>query len=739
MTKFFEPISASATHIYHSALELSPLSSNIRRLYYHHRHTPLPRVVTGTRDSWGFGATVSNRDGSYYQCTWSPCGQFVATQTRAAVEIRDSLTLGLISTLIPSTSGTFLIGGPAYSPDGCSIASFSSTSLIIWDIQTGGVAKEIKCENTNNVSLVWSLDGVEICTVLQKSFTGPWVIRICDVTSGTMWFPTATQLEWIQKTEKPYFLAHSTAFWVFWQMTPVNHHTGYCQDTISIFEVGSTFSEIKSFKVNVQGSYQIGSFSSITFHISILSYKLLILDTQNAKELLMESGEFNSSCFSCDGSLFAASSKRRHCVWRYSSGCYTPWKNIPHQDSNNLTISTTLQFSPTLSSILSSYWSTVHVLPLDGPPITIHPKTCTLLAVPSHCGTYMATCHKGNNVVKIGSFLSEIPSQLIDTDIGIDTLILTSNILVVLCPGMFAAWQLMEGGVVVGVFGTRIANLSDSIWSIPLPLALIHRLEFSVKEQTVVIRAGSNVMHAYNTETGEVFEPSQATPHAPCSWYHIRDMLCGRHYLHYHKLEDHSTLYKHSQPVSQTTVQGGWLKDPEEKHWFWMPAEWRSSWISAGWLSRTRVTPSMITQICQEIRDIKTGAQDSITVSDRQTSSTSELGNLPSNSPDQGHNDGKDDSCGTGISDSTVPVRPPKCNSDIPTRHDEDPPQADQYSPGMLAAPRSSHDPLASSERNDVSAFADVGRDPSAWPSASCKEKHSPSDSSSELSSPGTL
>ena len=156
-------------------------------------------------------------------------------------------------------------------------------------------------------------------------------------------------------------------------------------------------------------------------------------------------------------------------------------------------------------------------------------------------------------------------------------------------------------------------------------------------------------------------------------------------------------------------------------------------------MSRTQVTPSMITQICQEIRDIRQEARDSITVKNKQTSSTSRLETLSSNNPDQGRNDGKDGSYETETSYSTVPVHPPKCNSDIPTRRDGGPPQADQCNPGMLAAPRSSHDPLASSERSDVSAFADAGRDPSAWPSASCKGEYSPSDSSSELSSPGTL
>ena len=45
---FFEFIDVSATHVYHSALELSPLSSVVRKLYYHRRPTPFPRVVGAT-------------------------------------------------------------------------------------------------------------------------------------------------------------------------------------------------------------------------------------------------------------------------------------------------------------------------------------------------------------------------------------------------------------------------------------------------------------------------------------------------------------------------------------------------------------------------------------------------------------------------------------------------------------------------------------------------------------------
>jgi len=99
MTKFFEVSSVSATHIYHSALELTPLSSAVRRLYYHQKITPSPRVVIGTPDSWQPSIAISNKDFPYRSFAWSPCGQFIAAQTQEVVEIRDPFTSELLSTL----------------------------------------------------------------------------------------------------------------------------------------------------------------------------------------------------------------------------------------------------------------------------------------------------------------------------------------------------------------------------------------------------------------------------------------------------------------------------------------------------------------------------------------------------------------------------------------------------------------------------------------------------------------
>ncbi|KAF9645968.1 hypothetical protein BDM02DRAFT_383204 [Thelephora ganbajun] len=156
---FFEPISVSATHIYHSALELSPLSSIVRRWYYCQRHSTFPRVVIGTEESWGEGIIIPGKD-RHLSHTWSPCGQFIAAQSRKAVEIRDSLSFKLLSTLKltkPISDG--YVNLLAYSTDGRSIASLSDTSLIIWDIQKGGLVNETYRSCAGCTFLVWSLVG----------------------------------------------------------------------------------------------------------------------------------------------------------------------------------------------------------------------------------------------------------------------------------------------------------------------------------------------------------------------------------------------------------------------------------------------------------------------------------------------------------------------------------------------------------------------------------------------------
>ena len=126
-TEFFEVISQSGPHIYHSALALSPQSSIIWRLYSHQVCSPVERVVTGVPASWGScTASIQATDGDDDRCvTWSPSGQSIAVVLDWEVEIRDPITLQRISVFkTPSSlsnSGD-IPGCLAFSPNGLLLA-----------------------------------------------------------------------------------------------------------------------------------------------------------------------------------------------------------------------------------------------------------------------------------------------------------------------------------------------------------------------------------------------------------------------------------------------------------------------------------------------------------------------------------------------------------------------------------------------------------------------------------------
>ena len=602
MTEFFEPINVSATHIYHSALELSPLSSIVRRLYHHWQRSPSPRVVAGTLDAWNRSIHLSGTHCSSY--TLSPCGRFVATATGETVEIRDPLSFELLSTLTKSDARII-----TYSPDGRSLAWLSDAILIIWDIQTGGAAKEIGYRGDNyrgeNVSLVWSLDGGTIGTILQDWVTDTmlltwdtntrYTLRVCDVASGTSFSPGT-----LQSKRQPLLWPHDTSF----RVMTVQWDCEAC--TIEISEVGSVLTKIESFCISEsweQGDL-IGTFSPTTHRVSIYGSQLRILDVRNS-ECLLE-GKYGSysckGCFSSDGSLFAVFSSSGLNVWKYIFGRYTPWREFPSHKScpcsplqghyaswvdfpyaRSSYHGSPLQFSPNLSSILGHPAGPLQVWYLDGPSVAAHCNSHAPLAVISPCGTYIATCHQWDGTITITNLRSQTSPQFIDTGMWIHTLALTGNILLVDGDDGLVAWRLTEEGMVDGVYTNRRAHLDNSIWTVSFcePSLL-------VDDQTAFIGEWFDhlALHVYRIGTGEVVEPPRA-PLMRGRWYNLNDTLFCQHYLHYHRLEADKACSEDDWPISFTTLREGWIKDPEGKHRLWMPIEWRTGLSSScsGWLS----------------------------------------------------------------------------------------------------------------------------------------------------------
>ena len=585
VTQFFEPINISAVHIYHSALELSPLSSIVRRLYYHRRRTPFPRVVAGIPNAWE-ECIYLHAESHYRVYTWSPCGRFVAALARETVDIRDPLSSELLSTLTQSDLSN--TGQLAYSPDGYFLASLSSISLTIWDIQTGGVAREIKRSADNNTSLAWSLNGATICTIVtnpvtsfrDSKITGDYTVNVYDVASGTT-LSTGT----LQSRNKPHLWAHNMSFRV------ITMEQGDQAFTINTFEVGSILTKVESFHIKPwRERDRIASFSPTTYRISIFSSTpghLRILDVRKSECLLEMPEEKHldpgSHSFSSDGSLFAASFSRGIHIWKYTSSRYTPWREFP---SLLTSVHFPPQFSPASSSILGRRGGLLQVWRLDSPPIVTRPDSPKPLAAISHCGTYIATGYAANSTITITNLLSPTPPQFISVDMYVRMLAFTGNVLLVQGDRELVAWRLTEKGIVDDPSADRRADRGSSTWTVSTS-----RPTFLVEDQTVVIKDDKrNVIHIYHTGTGEVLAPARASPHHRTRQYSIREMHRCQHYLHYRNLDEPGILSEDEWPITWVALEEGWVKDLEGKHRLWIPAEWRVRTPlvdTPGWLCNT--------------------------------------------------------------------------------------------------------------------------------------------------------
>ena len=434
--------------------------------------------------------------------------------------------------------------------------------------------------------VVWSLDGETIATISQlqslENFTVDkarhtyisCIVQVNNIASGTTLSPVT-----LWSDERPYLWAQDKSF----QLMTATRDGEAC--TIDISVVGSTLYKIKSFQVQPRGQHnELIAFCPATYQISI-SFRngIHILDVQNSECLLEEEGYFYSNCFSPDGSLFAAcQSENGVQIWKYIPSHYTPWRKIP---GGNMSISSTLQFSPTLLSIMGNPFGILQVWHLDGPSIATHPKNHKQLAVISCCSAYIATCYKGDSTVTITNLCSQTTSQFIDTEMEVKKLFLTCNILLVLGCGMITAWHLTEEGVVDGVFGNRGADCSDAIWTVPAPPNPV----VQVVDQSVIIsdhKIRIPIWHAYHIETGEVLERAQISklPSHPSysSWVELPEP----YHLHCHKLKGNPP--KADCPVSWDSLKKGWVEDSEGRHLLWIPTEWRVGLGDALWCYKVR-------------------------------------------------------------------------------------------------------------------------------------------------------
>ena len=545
----------------------------------------MPRVVKGVPSSWNQPLTIKT---NHKFSTWSPCGKSLAVVTSNEVEIWDTLTLGKRSTLRPTNPSHKLWdihrqgipggspNGVAYSPDGCSLACYSSfsTTIIIWDIQTGGVVNDIECGaiGTTFVSLVWSLDGVAVGAILTDG--QDWVVCVCDVALGTMVSPGT-----LQSFHKPHLWPHDKLLRAL-TMLDCGH---IC---FEIYEIGPTLLRIKMFSITLptNSTPKTISFSPTTNHVSIVTNKHVhfVFSDQNS-EVLLERVHFSENCFSPDGSLVAAFEKGAIHVWRYEFDCYTLWRRVPFWSSLGDLIQG-FQFSPTSPSVLISREDFLEVVHLGGPEADYPTKPTPQYGKISTDGTYIVTADKDGTTIRVTNFCSQIPSWSIHPNSHICGLALTGNILLMRGRDKVSAWRLTAEGAVEGALGNQVVPLGGKrklradehheIWSSKLPV--FSTVKALVTGETGIIQFDKDHSIYYNTNTGECGKsvPGQA-PTPSTSWHNLSDLSFHTH-LSYHRFHVHNNPPEDNQPVSIPSYREGWVKYPEGEHphQFWLPPFW---------------------------------------------------------------------------------------------------------------------------------------------------------------------
>ena len=200
VTGYFEIISASSPHIYHTALVVGPKNSIVQKLYKSHSH-PFTRIVRGLPISWDPNTAATIRPLRTESAIWSPCDRFIAVTwdgPTTPVDILDSTTLQRLQTLEFPQRMPMGYRALIFSPDSRILTCSSGDPIfhrevfvVSWDLQTGGIVGVISStvlarSAAVTPSITYSANGKMIGIAYCSSYCRDSVIFICDVASNVL-------------------------------------------------------------------------------------------------------------------------------------------------------------------------------------------------------------------------------------------------------------------------------------------------------------------------------------------------------------------------------------------------------------------------------------------------------------------------------------------------------------------------------------------------------------------------
>ena len=332
---------------------------------------PLARVVHGLRASWDpIVATVYDEDFSG-KVAWSPCDRFIAVAKSRAVEIRDAMTLNLLSTFgFPLDSKTQAL---SFSPDSCFLTQTDHQTTVTWDLQTGvsviTTFPELVFVGDSGFSHAYSMDGKTLATqcfdrdslntlitTRNLSTTHTHVYRVLE---GHVVSPLWTHGEFLR------FAAVKSGCITIWQAEFTFTHPPEMVESLP------TPDEV--IEREASATYL---FLPTACRLAIaLKDTLLVWDARNSKLLLKVSSSLSFMSFSSNGRFFACILRRSgdkgiH-IWKESPAGYIPHLQLPFDDPDGCPEPL---LSPNGESIILSGNSIIRLLHTEDPFLSSHPS-----------------------------------------------------------------------------------------------------------------------------------------------------------------------------------------------------------------------------------------------------------------------------------------------------------------------------------------------------------------------------
>ena len=599
----------SASHIYHSALPLSPQTSVVRKLYGQYAH-PLTRIVQGVPMSWDPSIATIKCSRPIEYTVWSPCSRFIAISLEdiVGIQILDAVTLKRLKFFTPPHYHTQLF---TFSPKSHLLTWLGGEPEVFtsWNLQTGVQVSKISIGDISApaaLSITYSGCGTMFGVLFKDDDTA--IIGTYNVSSIT---PTY------------YHSIEGSATYEIWTHGECLQFITLGPELLTIWEVGFTSkhppTKVRSLPTpqNFDSSEEYLFLPTLSQLAFIFNETVFIWGTQHSK-LLLNSVDIKrprEMTFSPDGHFFACGADGQEIyLWKKSPTGY----NLHQKLIPSRMVSCKPLLSPNGQSIVMSSDSTLQLWHTTDP--TTSPSSVPTQTLQS-TGYFIlrfsldqslaVTARLDGNMVTVLDLKSGIPQLIIETGIKICDLGITADTIIVVGEKEVITWNLPAGKHIVNARANINDSIKTTVYHCPAPLkslsgysALISPDFNYIVVAGDIVRAGEVAradvgLNIYDASTGEHLADTFTKGGTP--WFSTdgHEIWCDNTGLCEgwaitRDSESNVTKLEHLDPTESPSggfhgqssgesssgyqvTDDGWVLDFSGKQLLWLPHGWRSS------------------------------------------------------------------------------------------------------------------------------------------------------------------